>query len=140
QFLKLKNLSPVPAPIRPDARRDRNTEAGCRHLPEEMARDVAGDASRERRTRSKLKMEDIKEVNKALKGHTWLKDDEATGCKQCKKEFSISRRKHHCRNCGDIFCNTCSSNELSLPSYPKPVRVCDTCHNLLLQRCSSNCS
>ncbi|KAM9312766.1 RUN and FYVE domain-containing protein 1-like [Gastrophryne carolinensis] len=89
-------------------------------------------------SQSKLKMEDIKEVNKALKGHTWLKDDEATGCKQCKKEFSISRRKHHCRNCGDIFCNTCSSNELSLPSYPKPVRVCDTCHNLLLQRCSSN--
>ncbi|XP_072256903.1 RUN and FYVE domain-containing protein 1 [Pyxicephalus adspersus] len=91
-------------------------------------------------SQSKLKMEDIKEVNKALKGHTWLKDDEATGCKQCNKEFSISRRKHHCRNCGHIFCNTCSSNELSLPSYPKPVRVCDTCHNLLLQRCSSNCS
>ncbi|XP_075065892.1 RUN and FYVE domain-containing protein 1-like [Mixophyes fleayi] len=91
-------------------------------------------------SQSKLKMEDIKEVNKALKGHSWLKDDEAIGCKQCNKEFSISRRKHHCRNCGDIFCNTCSSNELSLPSYPKPVRVCDTCHNLLLQRCSSNCS
>uniref|UniRef100_A0A8D0KW39 RUN and FYVE domain-containing protein 1 n=1 Tax=Strix occidentalis caurina TaxID=311401 RepID=A0A8D0KW39_STROC len=91
-------------------------------------------------SQSKLKMEDIKEVNKALKGHTWLKDDEATHCKQCEKEFSISRRKHHCRNCGDIFCNTCSSNELALPSYPKPVRVCDTCHTLLLQRCSSNSS
>ncbi|XP_059773895.1 RUN and FYVE domain-containing protein 1 isoform X4 [Balaenoptera ricei] len=44
-------------------------------------------------SQSKLKMEDIKEVNKALKGHTWLKDDEATHCKQCEKEFSISRRK-----------------------------------------------
>uniref|UniRef100_A0A669PXP3 RUN and FYVE domain-containing protein 1 n=1 Tax=Phasianus colchicus TaxID=9054 RepID=A0A669PXP3_PHACC len=75
-----------------------------------------------------------------MHGHTWLKDDEATHCKQCEKEFSISRRKHHCRNCGDIFCNTCSSNELALPSYPKPVRVCDTCHTLLLQRCSSNSS
>ncbi|XP_013908671.1 PREDICTED: RUN and FYVE domain-containing protein 1 isoform X2 [Thamnophis sirtalis] len=91
-------------------------------------------------SQSKLKMEDIKEVNKALKGHAWLKDDEATSCKQCEKEFSISRRKHHCRNCGHIFCNTCSSNELALPSYPKPVRVCDTCHTLLLQRCSSNSS
>ncbi|XP_026515139.1 RUN and FYVE domain-containing protein 1 isoform X2 [Terrapene carolina triunguis] len=91
-------------------------------------------------SQSKLKMEDIKEVNKALKGHTWLKDDEATHCKQCEKDFSISRRKHHCRNCGDIFCNTCSSNELALPSYPKPVRVCDTCHTLLLQRCSSTAS
>uniref|UniRef100_UPI00398EE2DD RUN and FYVE domain-containing protein 1-like isoform X2 n=1 Tax=Pristiophorus japonicus TaxID=55135 RepID=UPI00398EE2DD len=44
-------------------------------------------------SQSKLKMEDIKEVNKALKGNAWLKDDEATSCKQCEKEFSISRRK-----------------------------------------------
>ncbi|XP_050650133.1 RUN and FYVE domain-containing protein 1 isoform X1 [Macaca thibetana thibetana] len=91
-------------------------------------------------SQSKLKMEDIKEVNQALKGHAWLKDDEATRCRQCEKEFSISRRKHHCRNCGHIFCNTCSSNELALPSYPKPVRVCDGCHTLLLQRCSSTAS
>uniref|UniRef100_A0A668ASU0 RUN and FYVE domain containing 1 n=1 Tax=Myripristis murdjan TaxID=586833 RepID=A0A668ASU0_9TELE len=88
-------------------------------------------------SQSKLKMEDFKEVNKALKGHAWLKDDEATHCKQCQKEFSISRRKHHCRNCGDIYCNSCSSNELALPSYPRPVRVCDVCHSLLLQRSSS---
>ncbi|KAG7328861.1 hypothetical protein KOW79_007035 [Hemibagrus wyckioides] len=88
-------------------------------------------------SQSKLKMEDFKEVNKALKGQAWLKDDEATQCKQCQKEFSISRRKHHCRNCGDIYCSSCSSNELPLPSYPKPVRVCDVCHSLLLQRSSS---
>ncbi|RXM36302.1 RUN and FYVE domain-containing protein 1 [Acipenser ruthenus] len=48
--------------------------------------------------------------------------------------------KHHCRNCGDIYCNSCSSNELSLPSYPKAVRVCDTCHTFLLQRSSSSSS
>ncbi|KAI7801616.1 putative RUN and FYVE domain-containing protein 1, partial [Triplophysa rosa] len=87
-------------------------------------------------SQSKLKMEDFKEVNNALKGHAWLKDDEATNCKQCQKEFSISRRKHHCRNCGDIYCNSCSSNELALSSYPRPVRVCDICHSLLLQRSS----
>ncbi|XP_029298279.1 RUN and FYVE domain-containing protein 1 [Cottoperca gobio] len=91
-------------------------------------------------SQSKLKMEDFKEVNKALKGQAWLKDDEATQCKHCDKEFSIARRKHHCRNCGDIYCNTCSSNELALPSYPRPVRVCDVCHALLLQRSSSTVS
>ncbi|XP_075897710.1 RUN and FYVE domain-containing protein 1 [Nelusetta ayraudi] len=91
-------------------------------------------------SQSKLKMEDFKEVNKALKGHAWLKDDEATQCKQCQKEFSISRRKHHCRNCGDIYCSSCSGNELALPSYPRPVRVCDMCHSLLLQRSSSTAS
>ncbi|KAK7141015.1 hypothetical protein R3I93_015229 [Phoxinus phoxinus] len=88
-------------------------------------------------SQSKLKMEDFKEVNKALKGQAWLKDDEATQCKQCQKEFSLARRKHHCRNCGDIYCSNCSSNELALPSYPRPVRVCDVCHSLLLQRSSS---
>ncbi|XP_076141526.1 RUN and FYVE domain-containing protein 2 isoform X1 [Alosa pseudoharengus] len=87
---------------------------------------------------SKLKIEDIKEANKALQGgQVWLKDKDATHCKLCEKEFSISRRKHHCRNCGEIFCNACSDNELPLPASPKPVRVCDTCHALLLQRCSS---
>uniref|UniRef100_A0A4W4EC64 RUN and FYVE domain containing 2 n=1 Tax=Electrophorus electricus TaxID=8005 RepID=A0A4W4EC64_ELEEL len=91
------------------------------------------------RIRSKLKIEDIKEANKALQGgQVWLKDKDATHCKLCEKEFSISRRKHHCRNCGEIFCNACSDNELPLPASPKPVRVCDTCHALLLQRCSSN--
>lgn len=87
---------------------------------------------------SKLKIEDIKEANEALQGLVWLKDKEATHCKLCEKEFSLSKRKHHCRNCGEIFCNACSDNELPLPSSPKPVRVCDSCHALLIQRCSSN--
>nr|XP_013801100.1 PREDICTED: RUN and FYVE domain-containing protein 2 isoform X2 [Apteryx mantelli mantelli] len=87
---------------------------------------------------SKLKIEDIKEANKALQGQVWLKDKEATHCKLCEKEFSLSKRKHHCRNCGEIFCNACSDNELPLPSSPKPVRVCDSCHAILIQRCSFN--
>ncbi|XP_078006872.1 RUN and FYVE domain-containing protein 2 isoform X2 [Phascolarctos cinereus] len=87
---------------------------------------------------SKLKIEDIKEANKALQGQVWLKDEEATHCKLCETEFSLSKRRHHCRNCGEIFCNACSDNELPLPSSPKPVRVCDSCHALLIQRCSSN--
>ncbi|CAI9551695.1 unnamed protein product, partial [Staurois parvus] len=43
QFLKCSNFLPVPTPVHPDARRDRNTEDGCRHRPEEMAGDAAGD-------------------------------------------------------------------------------------------------
>lgn len=39
------------------------------------------------------------------------------------------RRRHHCRNCGRIFCGRCSSNELSIPElgYDKKVRVCNLC-------------
>uniref|UniRef100_A0A7N8XUE2 RUN and FYVE domain containing 2 n=1 Tax=Mastacembelus armatus TaxID=205130 RepID=A0A7N8XUE2_9TELE len=80
----------------------------------------------------------LKRCHNPSGGQVWLKDKEASHCKLCEKEFSISRRKHHCRNCGEIFCNSCSDNELPLPASPKPVRVCDTCHALLLQRCSSN--
>jgi len=83
---------------------------------------------------SKLKMEDLKEVSRAQKDAFWLSDKEATNCRQCNKEFSIARRKHHCRNCGEIFCHSCSDNTMPLPSSAKPVRVCDLCHTLLLQR------
>nr|CAG4638369.1 EOG090X043H [Cyclestheria hislopi] len=67
----------------------------------------------------------------------WARDDEVTNCRQCEKEFNISRRKHHCRNCGDIFCSSCSDNTMPLPSSAKPVRVCDACHTRLLQRYSA---
>uniref|UniRef100_A0A671L0E9 RUN and FYVE domain-containing protein 2-like n=1 Tax=Sinocyclocheilus anshuiensis TaxID=1608454 RepID=A0A671L0E9_9TELE len=49
---------------------------------------------------SKLKIEDIKEANKALQGgQVWLKDKDATHCKLCEKEFSISRRKNASQWC-----------------------------------------
>ncbi|CAI9596837.1 unnamed protein product [Staurois parvus] len=48
---KMFKFAAVPASVRPDARRDRNTEVGCRHRPGEMAGKAARDASRERRTR-----------------------------------------------------------------------------------------
>ncbi|CAI9602400.1 unnamed protein product [Staurois parvus] len=38
-------------PVRRDARRGRNPDDRCRHLPEDIARDTAGGTSRERRTR-----------------------------------------------------------------------------------------
>ncbi|XP_066156266.1 RUN and FYVE domain-containing protein 2 isoform X1 [Euwallacea fornicatus] len=77
---------------------------------------------------SKLQISELKEeVNKTKLDGTWACDSTATHCKSCKKEFSLTRRKHHCRNCGDIFCNSCSDNSMSLPSSAKPVRVCNEC-------------
>ncbi|RXN01769.1 RUN and FYVE domain-containing protein 2 [Acipenser ruthenus] len=110
---------------------DLNIEKEWRHT-------LQNDLQRERETISQLATE-AQQINGLKKGgQVWLKDKDATHCKLCEKEFSISRRKHHCRNCGEIFCNSCSDNDLPLPASPKPVRVCDTCHAMLLQRCSSN--
>ena len=50
-------------------------------------------------------------------------------CERCATYFTLIKRRHHCRKCGAIICQACSSNELLLPGtpYKDPVRVCDGC-------------
>ncbi|EEC43403.1 predicted protein, partial [Phaeodactylum tricornutum CCAP 1055/1] len=53
-------------------------------------------------------------------------------CAHCDTVFSMSRRRHHCRLCGDVFCDPCSNHRATLPlqgsEFEKPVRVCDFCY------------
>ncbi|CAH1711493.1 unnamed protein product [Chironomus riparius] len=65
----------------------------------------------------------------------WLKDDSAELCVGCHIKFSIYERKHHCRNCGLVFCNRCSrfESEISRLRILKPVRVCQSCYMQLRQ-------
>mmetsp|Transcript_17915 Transcript_17915/g.27692 ORF Transcript_17915/g.27692 Transcript_17915/m.27692 type:complete len:2216 (+) Transcript_17915:60-6707(+) len=52
-------------------------------------------------------------------------------CPHCNDVFSMSKRRHHCRLCGDVFCDACSTNRATLPldgsEFEKPVRICDIC-------------
>ncbi|KAI3388232.1 hypothetical protein SNEBB_008427 [Seison nebaliae] len=61
----------------------------------------------------------------------WTEGDK---CFCCKSSFTPFTRKHHCRNCGQVFCNACSSKTISILKYnfTQPVRVCDTCYQLVL--------
>ncbi|KAL5103176.1 Hepatocyte growth factor-regulated tyrosine kinase substrate [Taenia crassiceps] len=56
----------------------------------------------------------------------WKDGDE---CFRCKSTFTTFRRKHHCRNCGNVFCGECTTGRAGIPKYgiEKEVRVCDTC-------------
>jgi len=81
---------------------------------------------------SKLQLRTLKDES-SVSG-VWQEDSAVSSCKICEKEFGLSRRKHHCRNCGHIFCFSCSDNKMKLPSSAKPMRVCDDCYLVLLDR------
>lgn len=83
--------------------------------------------------------------------YSWIKDDEVKNCYDCSIVFSFFNRKHHCRNCGRIFCNNCSNNKIEIPSdinqlsidsntisdyifgTNKKVRVCNNCYEKILR-------
>ncbi|KAF9193550.1 hypothetical protein BGZ51_009545 [Haplosporangium sp. Z 767] len=83
----------------------------------------------------------------------WESDARATECRECHRKFSLWVRRHHCRRCGRVVCDRCSSHRATL--HPSMVvydpssneayinhqalsrrgtlqsyRVCDTCFAL----------
>ncbi|KAI8816289.1 uncharacterized protein EV422DRAFT_571856 [Fimicolochytrium jonesii] len=60
----------------------------------------------------------------------WMPDDSTNNCMLCSQEFSMLKRKHHCRACGNIVCYACSSRYFIIPSLPqdKLARACDPCY------------
>jgi hypothetical protein len=84
--------------------------------------------------------------------NVWVDDNMVTHCHHCRAQFWSLLRKHHCRNCGNIFCHNCTSHNIVIPKfitdrpepadywnisyyiYPsKPIeeRVCDACFQLI---------
>lgn len=67
---------------------------------------------------------------------TWAKDEVIHRCYKCDLKFSsLVERKHHCRRCRNIFCNNCTAqrSEIRAFSIHEPVRVCDQCHDELVE-------
>ena len=85
----------------------------------------------------------------------WEPSDAALRCGECRTHFGLFVRKHHCRVCGRVFCDSCTYNRVRIPSVmdacvvqsptagmlttamrwvqgnpdsPKTQRVCSACH------------
>lgn len=74
------------------------------------------------------------------KAPIWIPDLRATMCMICTCEFTLTWRRHHCRACGKVVCQACSTNKYYM-EYLKnqPARVCDQCF-VILQENSDRCA
>lgn len=57
----------------------------------------------------------------------WKSDSSVTHCLICDLIFSLFKRKHHCRYCGEIICDKCSLNRIQINKSQGAVRICDLC-------------
>ncbi|TXG47240.1 hypothetical protein EZV62_026534 [Acer yangbiense] len=65
----------------------------------------------------------------SLRGNTWVVD--ASHCQGCSSQFTFINRKHHCRRCGGIFCNSCTQQRMNLRGQGDSlVRICEPCKKL----------
>ncbi|KFO35303.1 WD repeat and FYVE domain-containing protein 3 [Fukomys damarensis] len=46
----------------------------------------------------------------------WVKDEGGDSCSGCSVRFSLTERRHHCRNCGQLFCQKCTVEQGSSPA------------------------
>ncbi|KRY48286.1 WD repeat and FYVE domain-containing protein 3 [Trichinella britovi] len=60
----------------------------------------------------------------------WVQDPSRNLCSNCHQKFTLTDRRHHCRNCGQLFCSRCSrfESEIRHLRIRRPVRVCQSCH------------
>jgi FYVE zinc finger len=68
----------------------------------------------------------------------WTPDELSAACGYCGVEFTMLKRRHHCRCCGHVFCDDCSDHKVDSSTLfvaPKndgsarksSDRVCDSC-------------
>lgn len=71
----------------------------------------------------------------------WANDESTPDCRGCQTEFGVFVRRHHCRYCGQLFCDDCSINRYPLASRQRldaaspdvlvDERVCTNCFSFL---------
>ncbi|XP_060582022.1 rab GTPase-binding effector protein 1-like [Ruditapes philippinarum] len=74
----------------------------------------------------------LEEIRKSETEVRWQNEEDYDDCHSCKQAFSVTKRKHHCRHCGRIFCSDCITKTVNSGPKMRPAKVCDVCHTILV--------
>jgi hypothetical protein len=78
-------------------------------------------------------------LKKAKKYDVDWKDDRVyPNCFQCQRQFTVVRRRHHCRKCGHIFCAKCTSTKINVEGSKNKKRVCFPCASVSLHNITTD--
>eukprot|EP00051_Salpingoeca_urceolata_P019923 m.294560 g.294560 ORF g.294560 m.294560 type:complete len:1550 (+) comp19504_c0_seq2:170-4819(+) len=58
----------------------------------------------------------------------WVDDSDAPACFGCRRRFTMTLRRHHCRECCGVFCKQCTQHRLPPPHRLAKLRICDECY------------
>ncbi|EQC28588.1 hypothetical protein SDRG_13664 [Saprolegnia diclina VS20] len=72
------------------------------------------------------------QIRSACARAMWVPDRARTQCTGCGKGFSLLRRRHHCRVCGDIVCGKCSQTVYLINTRSNVGRSCPSCADATL--------
>ncbi|XP_025090931.1 rab GTPase-binding effector protein 1-like isoform X1 [Pomacea canaliculata] len=77
-----------------------------------------------------IQLEKIRQAETEVR---WQHEDDVEDCNNCRLMFSVTKRKHHCRHCGRIFCADCITKSVNSGPMGRPAKVCDVCHTILVK-------
>ena len=69
----------------------------------------------------------------------WMPDRLCKTCYECEAPFTVFRRKHHCRVCGQVFCHNCTNFiDGKIMCVRGMVRTCKACYSQFLSEIQSS--
>ncbi|KAM9455341.1 zinc finger FYVE domain-containing protein 16 isoform 1-T1 [Clarias gariepinus] len=71
------------------------------------------------------------ETGLGLRQPPWVPDSEAPNCMKCGQKFTFTKRRHHCRACGKVYCAICCNRKCKLKYMEKEARVCVVCYETI---------
>eukprot|EP00096_Caligus_rogercresseyi_P012874 TRINITY_DN5540_c0_g1_i1.p1 TRINITY_DN5540_c0_g1~~TRINITY_DN5540_c0_g1_i1.p1 ORF type:complete len:663 (+),score=181.03 TRINITY_DN5540_c0_g1_i1:100-2088(+) len=76
-----------------------------------------------------IELEKIRQSDKEVR---WQHDEDVSSCPTCSCSFGPTKRRHHCKHCGKVFCSDCLAKSVHSGPSGRPSRVCNVCYTLLV--------